>query len=95
MLSDRPPSARTASSTPPEPFLLSILHHLLSPFPSPLTPALLSQTTRQALHYLSVPPDDEAYWTCGRKDDQVALRRQELVEGAFPSLFSPCSVYSP
>ncbi|GAA5843032.1 hypothetical protein JCM9279_001836 [Rhodotorula babjevae] len=80
MNSDRPASARTASSTPPEPFLLGILHHLLSPFPSPLPPALLSHTTRQAIHYLSVSPDDEAYWTCGRKDDQVALRRQELVE---------------
>ncbi|GAA5922052.1 hypothetical protein JCM3775_003476 [Rhodotorula graminis] len=80
MSNNRPPSARSASSTPPEPFLLSILHHLLSPFPSPLPPALLSQTSRQAIHYLSISADDEVYWTCGRKDDQVALRRQELVE---------------
>ncbi|GAA6046977.1 hypothetical protein JCM3770_003460 [Rhodotorula araucariae] len=74
------PSARNASSTPPEPFLLGILHLLLAPFASPLPPALLSQTTRQAIHYLSIAPDDETYWTCGRRDEGVSRRRRELIE---------------
>ncbi|TNY23301.1 hypothetical protein DMC30DRAFT_444537 [Rhodotorula diobovata] len=80
MADPRPTSDRTAASTPPEPFLLGILHLVLSPFPAPLPPALLSQTTRQAIHYLSISPDEDSYWTCGRNDQQVALRRRELIE---------------
>ncbi|GAA6000655.1 uncharacterized protein JCM10292_000530 [Rhodotorula paludigena] len=71
---------RTAATVPPEPFLLSILPLLLAPFPSPLPRALLSQAASQAIHYLSVSPDDEAYWTLGRQDEAVALKRRELIE---------------
>ncbi|GJN92458.1 hypothetical protein Rhopal_005488-T1 [Rhodotorula paludigena] len=71
---------RTAATVPPEPFLLSILPLLLAPFPSPLPTALLSQAASQAIHYLSVSPDDEAYWTLGRQDEAVALKRRELIE---------------
>ncbi|GAA5975013.1 hypothetical protein JCM11641_006802 [Rhodosporidiobolus odoratus] len=65
---------------PPQPFLLSILPILLSPFPSPLPPILLANPARQAIHYLALKPEDEAYWTTGTQDEEVTTRRRELVE---------------
>ncbi|POY72296.1 hypothetical protein BMF94_4598 [Rhodotorula taiwanensis] len=75
--SERP----TAKSTRPTPFLLSsLLPHLLSPFPTALPPTYLSRSTQEAAHFLSLDPDNDAYWTLGRNDQQVALKRRELVE---------------
>lgn len=73
---------RTAATTRPEPFLLAhILPHLLAPFPTALPPLVLSRSAQEAVHFLSLSPDSDEYWTLGRKDSQVALRRQELIEG--------------
>ncbi|BGP54934.1 hypothetical protein JCM8202_003444 [Rhodotorula sphaerocarpa] len=72
---------RTAATTRPEPFLLAhILPHLLAPFPTALPPLVLSRSAQEAVHFLSLSPDSDEYWTLGRKDSQVALRRQELIE---------------
>ncbi|BGP18592.1 hypothetical protein JCM10213_002120 [Rhodosporidiobolus nylandii] len=65
---------------PPQPFLLQILPLLLSPFPSPLPPLLLSNPARQAIHYLGLRPEDDAYWTAGTRNEAVVARRRELVE---------------
>lgn len=78
----RLPPRPTPATTRPEPFLLgSVLPHLLSPFPTRLPPAYLSRSAQEAIHFLSLDPENEAYWTLGRKDDDVASRRRELIEG--------------
>ncbi|GAA5876617.1 hypothetical protein JCM3774_006001 [Rhodotorula dairenensis] len=77
----RPRPPPTPAATRPEPFLLAaVLPHLVSPFPTRLPPAVLSRSAQEAIHFLSLDPENEAYWTLGRKDDAVALRRRELTE---------------
>ncbi|GAA5986131.1 hypothetical protein JCM10908_006423 [Rhodotorula pacifica] len=73
---------RSPAATRPEPFLLSsVVPHLLSPFPTRgLPPTHLSRSAQEAIHFLSIDPDNEAYWTLGRKDDEVVVRRRELIE---------------
>ncbi|GAA5936731.1 hypothetical protein JCM1841_001982 [Sporobolomyces salmonicolor] len=65
---------------PPHAFLSTILPLLFSPDPLPLAPSLLSQPTKQAIHYLSLSPDDVGYWALGKDDDGVSERRRAVVE---------------
>ncbi|GAA5859133.1 hypothetical protein JCM8547_004015 [Rhodosporidiobolus lusitaniae] len=73
----RPPPAELS---PPQPFLVSILPVLLSPFPAPLPPLLLSGACRQAIHYLNLKPEDDAYWSAGTLNGDVVAKRRELIE---------------
>ncbi|GAA5879294.1 hypothetical protein JCM1840_004682 [Sporobolomyces johnsonii] len=65
---------------PPHAFLSTILPLLFSPDPLPLAPSLLSQPAKQAIHYLSLSPDDVEYWALGKDDDGVSERRRAVIE---------------
>ncbi|BGP26415.1 hypothetical protein JCM10295v2_005368 [Rhodotorula toruloides] len=75
-----PPHLQQPSTTPPLSFLVPLLALILSADPIALPRTLLAQSAQQAVHYLGLTPEDEEYWTLGRKDEEVSRLRRELVE---------------
>ncbi|GAA5876899.1 hypothetical protein JCM16303_006326 [Sporobolomyces ruberrimus] len=81
------------SSIPsPHPTLTTLVPFLFSPDDalSP-TPSFISKPTLQAIHYLSLTPEDDRYWTLGNKDSEVLLARREIVESGLIDSIELCS----